>query len=388
MKLSINKMSITTKFNLITTLSIVLSLMSFFAAVELSKMTAMQKIERDHMAYALALRAKTAQYIKAIQTDQIAQASEIYSKISSNFKEMGISQLIKIIYSQPAKIYEITIGAERWMFSVLGFESAFKLADKGLKDSKAFMKLAKKINDAPNIKDSLKTNKAELLLSINNIEDNGIKFAPIVSDASKFVTTMMSSMIALAVVMLLSFLYLAKLNILNNIKMFQTGLLDFFDFLSGKRDKSSPIQIDTEDEVNEMAQIINEQISQAQKRFGEDYKFIQDTQNVMSRVANGWFLEHITQTTQSKSLNQLKHTINNALKILEKRFDTINSVFESYAKYDYTHKLTLENVEKNGRGKTRTLDGILVQIALEQLREAFPNRYVAVKQAEKARNLS
>jgi hypothetical protein len=65
----------------------------------------------------------------------------------------------------------------------------------------------------------------------------------------------------------------------------------------------------------------------------------------MSRVANGWFLEHITQTTQSKSLNQLKHTINNALKILEKRFDTINSVFESYAKYDYTHKLTLENVE-------------------------------------------
>jgi len=42
-------------------------------------------------------------------------------------------------------------------------------------------------------------------------------------------------------------------------------------------------------------------------------------------------------------------------------------------------KPVIENVEKNGRGKTRTLDGILVQIALEQLREAFPNKYVAVK---------
>ena len=42
-------------------------------------------------------------------------------------------------------------------------------------------------------------------------------------------------------------------------------------------------------------------------------------------------------------------------------------------------KPVIENVEKNGRGKTRSLDGILVQIALEQLREAFPNKYVAVK---------
>jgi spoIIIJ-associated protein len=42
-------------------------------------------------------------------------------------------------------------------------------------------------------------------------------------------------------------------------------------------------------------------------------------------------------------------------------------------------KPVIENVEKNGKGKTRFLDGILVQIALEQLRERFPDKYVAVK---------
>lgn len=42
-------------------------------------------------------------------------------------------------------------------------------------------------------------------------------------------------------------------------------------------------------------------------------------------------------------------------------------------------KPVIENVKKHGRGKTRSLDGILVQIALEQLREAFPDKYVAVK---------
>ncbi|MCB4772630.1 MAG: Jag N-terminal domain-containing protein [Sulfurovum sp.] len=39
----------------------------------------------------------------------------------------------------------------------------------------------------------------------------------------------------------------------------------------------------------------------------------------------------------------------------------------------------IENVRKYGKGKTRFFDGILVQIALEQLREAFPDKYVAIK---------
>ncbi len=39
----------------------------------------------------------------------------------------------------------------------------------------------------------------------------------------------------------------------------------------------------------------------------------------------------------------------------------------------------IEHIEQEGWGRTRALDGILVQIALEQLREAFPNKYVAIK---------
>jgi len=39
----------------------------------------------------------------------------------------------------------------------------------------------------------------------------------------------------------------------------------------------------------------------------------------------------------------------------------------------------IEHVEREGWGKTRPLDGILAQIALEQLRKRFPNKYVAIK---------
>ncbi len=39
----------------------------------------------------------------------------------------------------------------------------------------------------------------------------------------------------------------------------------------------------------------------------------------------------------------------------------------------------IEHVRQEGWGRTRPLDGILVQIALEQLRETFPDKYVAIK---------
>ena len=73
-------------------------------------------------------------------------------------------------------------------------------------------------------------------------------------------------------------------------------------------------------------------------------------------------------------------------------FNWLHSKYELFIKLEIAEFLTtqqemikaymkpvIETVEKTGRGKTRFLDGILVQIALEQLREHFPNKYVAVK---------
>jgi spoIIIJ-associated protein len=73
-------------------------------------------------------------------------------------------------------------------------------------------------------------------------------------------------------------------------------------------------------------------------------------------------------------------------------FNWLHSKYELFIKLEIAEFLTtqqemirsyikpvIKNVEKQGKGKTRFLDGILVQIALEQLRERFPDKYVAVK---------
>ena len=45
-------------------------------------------------------------------------------------------------------------------------------------------------------------------------------------------------------------------------------------------------------------------------------------------------------------------------------------------------KPVIEHVEQEGWGKSRVLDGVLVELALEQLREKFPDRYVAIKKRQ------
>ena len=76
-------------------------------------------------------------------------------------------------------------------------------------------------------------------------------------------------------------------------------------------------------------------------------------------------------------------------------FNWINSKYDLYIKLEIAEfiqsqeemivnylKPIIEHIEANGRGKTKPLDGILVQIALEQLRARFPNKYVAIKTAK------
>jgi len=69
---------------------------------------------------------------------------------------------------------------------------------------------------------------------------------------------------AFVTVALVLFLIIAIANnILDSLRIFQKGLLDFFDYLNKKREDISTIKIDKKDEFAQMAELINKQIVQA-----------------------------------------------------------------------------------------------------------------------------
>ena len=73
-------------------------------------------------------------------------------------------------------------------------------------------------------------------------------------------------------------------------------------------------------------------------------------------------------------------------------FNWINAQYDLYIKLEIAEfiqaqeemidnylKPIAEHIIEHGKGKTKPLDGILVQIALEKLRAMFPNKYIAIK---------
>lgn len=73
-------------------------------------------------------------------------------------------------------------------------------------------------------------------------------------------------------------------------------------------------------------------------------------------------------------------------------FNWINAEYNLYIKLEIAEfiqaqeemidnylKPIVAHIKEHGKGKTKPLDGILVQIALEKLRAMFPNKYIAIK---------
>jgi methyl-accepting chemotaxis protein len=152
-----------------------------------------------------------------------------------------------------------------------------------------------------------------------------------------------------------------------SITLFKNGLMEFFDYLNKKTSTIKHINIDSKDEFGEMATIINENISATQKNIEEDDKFIADTQIVMTRVSNGWFSQHIAANSSNPALMQLKSTINTALDNLKSRFITINGVLEEYTHNNYTKKLVINDIEKNGVFDTLVVDINKLQDTITQM---------------------
>jgi methyl-accepting chemotaxis protein len=152
-----------------------------------------------------------------------------------------------------------------------------------------------------------------------------------------------------------------------SITLFKDGLIEFFDYINKKTSNITHIAIKSNDEFGEMANIVNENISATQRNIEEDDIFIKDTQTVMNRVANGWFSQQIVANSSNPALMQLKSTINTALDNLKDRFITINSVLEEYTHHNYTKKLVINDIEKNGVFDTLVQDVNKLQDTINQM---------------------
>ncbi|WP_108061866.1 methyl-accepting chemotaxis protein [Poseidonibacter lekithochrous] len=134
--------------------------------------------------------------------------------------------------------------------------------------------------------------------------------------------------------------------ILNSLQNFKTGLSSFFKYAVRETDKIDISKVNGSDEFSQMTSEMNEQIIKTQNFIEKDRLVVEEIDDIMSKVSNGFFCYTIKQEGATKEVEALRKNINDMLINTKDRLDSINTILDNYAsnnfKYDLEESQTQE----------------------------------------------
>ncbi len=151
--------------------------------------------------------------------------------------------------------------------------------------------------------------------------------------------------ITIIVVLLISiigfvFTYLTINLITNSLEKLKNGMVGFFAFLNKESHKSSMIEISSNDEFGQMAQIINENISKIEISIKKDDEFVKEVSRFVDELSKGNMLAKIQKDSDTPNLKELKVLLDKLQDYLEhtiaKDLNMLISVLESFKREDFT----------------------------------------------------
>jgi methyl-accepting chemotaxis protein len=153
-------------------------------------------------------------------------------------------------------------------------------------------------------------------------------------------------------------------SIKKNLKEFQMGLLGFFKYLNRENSDIVYLNDKANDEIGDMAKIVNKNITNIKNGIEEDNILINNAKFTIDRVNKGDYSKTISASTSNQSLEDFKNQVNHMISSTKKHFMDVNKILEQYASLDYRNRLTLKNIESGG-----VFDLLVSDI--NQLREAI-----------------
>ena len=167
-----------------------------------------------------------------------------------------------------------------------------------------------------------------LLIQSKSLNNATIAYNQAVEETKEIKVEILTSIIF---VLILSTIigWLVASNIINSIHIVQNGLSDFFDYLNHKKNQVKKIQINSDDEFNQMATIINQNVSNIQINIDKNEGLIKNATKVLENIKSGNLGTRLIKESDNSSLNELKVMINNVIDNLEEKIqEEINKRLE------------------------------------------------------------
>ncbi|QKF81332.1 HAMP domain-containing methyl-accepting chemotaxis protein [Halarcobacter ebronensis] len=166
--------------------------------------------------------------------------------------------------------------------------------------------------------------------------------------SSSFTTFIIMTLISIALTIFFS-IYLSK-TINKSITKFKDGLLGFFAYLNKDSTTVNLLDNSSNDEIAEIATVVNENINKTKILLEEDISLIDDVKRVVALVKDGDIKKRIERQTHNQSLEELKTIFNDMLETISKTVaDNLNEIKKSlkeYQKLNFTFRI------KDAKGDT------------------------------------
>ena len=117
----------------------------------------------------------------------------------------------------------------------------------------------------------------------------------------------------------------------------------FFDYLHGEKDYIKPFEVTTDDEIGQMAQLINDNIDIVAKDIDEHRAFINDLKTVANEMSNGNFDTSIKTEIDNHALQELKSIQNDLIKELSGVFKAINSAIKDLTEGEFLFDIGIKD---------------------------------------------
>ena len=188
-----------------------------------------------------------------------------------------------------------------------------------------FKTITKKINLLKQIDDHLSK---ELLSSISeDLKDTNNSFYMVLLIV--IISFILSLVIALNIMK----------NILLSIKTFQKNLLHFFEYINRQRDELEEFKVVSNDEIGDMTKVVNENIKKTADFIEQDKKVLDEIDDIIEKVNNGFFQFTVKQSTQNPQVEELKIKINEMIITFKENLSIINTALSEYGNSDFSYKI-------------------------------------------------
>ncbi len=160
---------------------------------------------------------------------------------------------------------------------------------------------------------------------------------------NSLIYTLIAITIATLLILFILIPIISRVSIINPIMNLEKGLLDFLNFIDGKKDDAKTIEVTTNDEIGKLTSLINDNIKSIKIDIKQNNAVLKNVSEVVECVAKGDLSKKISAKTSDETINHLTVALNTMIDSLEKLINHSLSVLKSYENKDFTVRTNLSS---------------------------------------------